>query len=255
MLFGRGGAGKTSVMQALLGSLEDKTIVYPFYMDLTLKVIQNDDDSTLRSLLNYSIVPSDEALLMQIAAIYRIVVLIDGFNQVIRPIQIKILKAVYQVASTARDAKIIIADRLQSPLATAKFRFASICPLSESIIKAYLKQSSIDTVLFKRAGKKFKEIMAIPFFLDLIVRAKLGGAHSFSEVFASYFKDQLLLDDTSLQHLISVAFDAYVNYSSYTSQKTWLRERLDASVFQSWSKQELSRAVGTILIISCFTTI
>jgi len=129
---------------------------------------------------------------------------------------------------------LLVADRYGTSDDPGGFIHAGVDPLSEDFVRQVFDEKFAPEVTFEELESSVKDILKIPFFLDLKIRkaAELELAETKSAMMEAFFLKQLRLQETDLDKVAEATIAICKEYQSQT---------FDASRFNEMVREELYR--------------
>ena len=239
ILHGGGGTGKTRIMHVLARRLLEQERC-PVLIDLKLWSARGSAEQAeaekIEDILRHCAIPRFQPnFLQELTQNQReFVIMVDGLNEVPRPVRDELLRYLRSMFSESTRSYLLVADRYGASDDPGGFIHAGVEPLSEDFVRQVFDEKFAPGVTFEGLEPSVKDILRIPFFLDLKIRkaAELELAETKSDMLEAFFLKQLRLQEADLDKIAEATITICKEYRSQT---------FDASTFNEKVREDLYR--------------
>jgi HEAT repeats len=231
LLASEAGSGKTWLLARLVNRTLASSDIIPILIQL--KNLSSDEplsqrdgiEPIIRSLLSIA-VPDPQPLLAAPGFVPRVIMMVDGLNEVPRGTAEPVLAAVDELARRYPFLSVLISDRLvRRPIDLDRWKLATVLPLQEEVIRNVWTEAHESHGLPQVLG-----LLSRPFFLDTALVTDITASTE-SATIDAYFAQRVGVSQSDLAGLAETAFVAYATYQGRTMPEGWLRKRIKRSVF------------------------
>jgi hypothetical protein len=226
VLSAEAGSGKTW----LLARSIERTLAQPNAIPILIQLknlfasspMSNSDppERVIRNLLSIA-VPDPRFALTTTGDVPKLLLMVDGLNEVPRNVAELVISAVDELARRYPFLSVLITDRLvRRPIDLDRWRLATVLPLSDDEVRRAWSNAHEAKPLPEGLG-----LLKRPFFLDKALATDIT-ADSEAGTIGAYFAISIGMSSADLDDLAQTAFTAYSEYRGRTMPAPWLRNRV-----------------------------
>jgi nucleoside phosphorylase len=246
LLRGPAGAGKSQVLGwAARAALSDD--ILPVVLDLKkwdskyteeLAALPFDAASLalrMEILLRVSIADLHTRLLESLAARHRLLVFVDGLNEVAgSDFGYQLLRTLDEfVRLHTTGLAVIVSDRMtQRGDVEARWRVTNLNPLANEEVKRTV-DAQFSPGTYEGLEARDRELLTLPFFLDIALRAETPTLVSAGTAIRRFLNDEIGLDEVEIADLSELAYEVYEEAQSPSFDTRRARSRISAT---TWAK-------------------
>jgi hypothetical protein len=243
VLQGRAGAGKTTVMLALVNNLLAQGYV-PFFVDvgrwkqgfseeLNNARTQAELTAQIRALAGASVADFSYDVARSFPEEVRQFVIVDGLNQTDGDTANNILKTLDDwVKEGGGRLSVIVSDRIiPRSFPSELWKTTTLEPLSDDEVRTHVGEMEPPGD-YDVLADKTKSLLRIPYFLDLALSTGNLNLESEATAIQRFFSDQVQLEDVEIDRLAKAAFELYAENNSIS--RAFTRKRLVYHLSDDW---------------------
>ena len=248
VLHGGGGTGKTRIFHTLARQLLEQGRL-PVLIDLKLWLAKEPtgepQENEVADILKQCGTPRFQpGLLEELTHGYRDwVVMLDGLNEVPKHAREALIRSFRSILNESERSYLLIADRYGASDYLESFVHACVDALDENFVRQIFNKRFAPELTFEQLEPSVKDILKIPFFLDLKLRkmTELGMADTKSTMMEEFFLKQLRIGEADIDKIAEATLAICEEYQSQT---------FDASRFSTEVGEELYKLLCEASVLS-----
>lgn len=232
MLAAEAGSGKTWLLARLIDVAVRSFNALPALVQLRNLTTDSrpgqadTQEPMIRRLLDNS-VPSLTRVVTTTGPVPRVVLLVDGLNEIPRGDVAEIISAMDEIGRRYPFISIIVTDRLvRRAIDLDRWNLATILPLDETEVRRVWQESDPN-----RSLPTSPAALNRPFFLGAALTTDVASPTQ-AAIIEAYFRKDVGLTSAALTALADVAFEAYSRFRAATMPTDWLRKRINTDVYK-----------------------
>jgi nucleoside phosphorylase len=245
VLTAQAGAGKSVVLGLLARQLAPQADPLCVVVDLEGFVPPSDgpltDDNSvdlwLSAILHRSIVDLPLSQLRELVTERRVVILVDGVNEVPRGAADEVVAALDEFAFNNHRARLVVTDRgFGVRYQNGRWYQARLLPISAGDVEGYIDDRFRPGTYAalgdgdEQLAAREKALLGLPFFLAIALERGAPALGSRADAMFEFFTRQVGLPAAALDSLAHAAFAVYVEIGRRTFARSWLTERVGEEI-------------------------